>query len=99
MKKILTFFLLLGMSHIFPIELKPSCENMNFKPIFDFYSNNKLSVISAGRGYTGIAATGNLGSVNLNPASLDIANTMQAYYEYGLKNNYTLHEILFTKRI
>lgn len=94
MKKslVLALILLLGMSHAFPFEHEPNCENMTFKPNFAFYGNNKLSVISAGRGYTGIAAEGGLSATNLNPASLTIPYTAQAYYEYGMKNEYTLDE-------
>lgn len=94
MKKslILTLILLLGMSHAFPFEQEPQCENMTFKPSFAFYGNNRLSVISAGRGYTGIAAEGNLSISNLNPASFNVPYTAQAYYEYGGKNEYAVNE-------
>lgn len=97
MKKmlVLTLILLLGMSHSFPVETEPQCENMNFKPYFSLYGNNRLSSISAGRGYTGIASFGNLSLSNLNPASLDIAYNAQAYYEYGTKNEYVLNEDTF----
>jgi long-subunit fatty acid transport protein len=94
MKKfsILALILLLGTSHAFPIDTDANCENMNFKPFFAIYGNNKVSTISAGRGYTGIAALGNISQTNLNPASLQIENNAQAYYEYGTKNESVIHE-------
>lgn len=94
MKKncILALILLLGTSHAFPIETDAQCENMNFKPFFAIYDNNKVSTISAGRGYTGIAALGNISVTNLNPASLQINDNAQAYYEYGTKNETVIHE-------
>lgn len=86
----LTLFLVLGTSHAFPFETEPNCENMTFKPAFSFYGNNRLSAISAGRGYTGVASEGSLTASNLNPASLNIPNTAQIFYEYGKKNEYSL---------
>ena len=89
---VLTLILLLGTSHNFPIETDANCENMNFKPFFAIFGNNRISTISAGRGDTGIAALGNLSMTVLNPASLQIGRNVQAYYEFGTKHNQTLKD-------
>ena len=94
MKKLffIALILVISASHIFAFEHEPQCQNFNFKPMYSFYDNNMLSTISAGKGYTGTAALGNLSLTNLNPASLNIAYNAQAYYEYGNKNGITLAE-------
>ncbi len=56
-------------------------------PFNDFYSNNRISSEACGRGYTGIANTGDLSSVLINPASLSLENKSNYYFEYTYKNN------------
>ena len=94
MKKMLfiALILVISASHVFAFEQEPQCQNFTFKPMYSFYDNNMLSTISAGRGYTGTATLGNLSLTNLNPASLNISNNAQAYYEYGQKNDVILAE-------
>lgn len=55
-------------------------------PFWDFYSNNCISSEACGRGYTGIASTGDLSSVLINPASLSLENKTNYYSEYIFKN-------------
>ena len=60
------------------------------KPFIDFYANNLVSAEVAGQGYAGVADVGGISFSNINPASFDIKNDAQIYYEYGLKNNTNL---------
>jgi len=55
-------------------------------PFNDFYSNNRIGSQACGRGYTGIANTGDLSSVLINPASLSLENKTNYYSEYIFKN-------------
>ena len=56
-------------------------------PFWDFYSLNYQSVVNAGKGYTGIASSGDIMSTALNPASLQLDKKFQVYGEYTLKPN------------
>ena len=56
---------------------------------WDFYSNNRLSVINAGKGCTGIAGENEISGVLLNPASLNINKKFQLHAEYVYKTNVT----------
>jgi len=60
------------------------------KPFIDFYANNLVSAEVAGQGYAGVADVGGISFSNINPASFDIKNDAQIYYEYGLKNDVNL---------
>ncbi len=67
-------------------------EEESFKPNFNFYAENMLSTEAAGRGYTGVASIGDISTTNINPASLEIKDNAQMYYEYGTKNDVDLYE-------
>lgn len=67
-------------------------KNSIYNPYFDFYSNNYLGSIAAGRGYTGVASFGSIESTLLNPASLKIDSKTDFYYEFGAKNNINYYE-------
>ncbi len=56
-------------------------------PFWDFYSLNYQSVVNTGKGYTGIASSGDIMSTALNPASLQLDKKFQVYGEYELKPN------------
>lgn len=58
-----------------------------FQSFCDFYSDNRVSSSACGRGYTGVASTGDISSVFINPASLSLENKRQNYFEYTYKNN------------
>jgi len=60
---------------------------MPFQSLWDFYSDNRVSSSACGRGYTGVASTGDISSVFINPASLSLENKRQYYFEYTYKNN------------
>jgi hypothetical protein len=54
---------------------------------WDFYSNNRLSTLNAGKGYTGIAGESDISGIQLNPASLNLNKRFQAHVEYLYKSN------------
>ena len=54
---------------------------------WDFYSNNRLSTVNAGKGYTGIASNNDIGGSIINPASLDLKSKFEVHGEYVIKNN------------
>jgi long-subunit fatty acid transport protein len=45
-------------------------EDIMLSPFWEFYSDNHLSLTAAGRGYAGVAETGDLTLANMNPASM-----------------------------
>ncbi len=69
------------------ILLLVAVDYMPFQSSWDFYSDNRISSSACGRGYTGVASTGDLSSVFINPASLSLENKRQYYFEYTYKNN------------
>ncbi len=96
MKKKNLFFLvtiLLSFSQLFAQIQEVECEENTFKPNYDFFSKNMLSVEAAGKGYTGVADTGNISKTNINPASLEVMEDAQIYYEYGTKNDIDMFEL------
>ncbi|MDD5362850.1 MAG: hypothetical protein PHN88_12000 [Ignavibacteria bacterium] len=64
-------------------------ENYDYliNPRHDFYSLNYQSAVNAGKGYTGIASSGDIMSTSLNPASLDIPQKFNFYTGYIFKSN------------
>jgi long-subunit fatty acid transport protein len=54
---------------------------------WDFYSNNRLSTVDAGKGYSGIASESDISGVVLNPANLSIKNKFQVHGEYVIKSD------------
>jgi len=60
------------------------------KPFIEFYADNYLSAVIVGQGNAGVADIGDISFANLNPASFEIKNDAQIYYEYGMKNDVKL---------
>ncbi|OGC77587.1 MAG: hypothetical protein A2145_05660 [candidate division Zixibacteria bacterium RBG_16_40_9] len=58
----------------------------HFSSFWDFYSDNRLSTIASGRGYTGIAKLNDISGIILNPASLEIQEKFQLHLGYIYKN-------------
>jgi long-subunit fatty acid transport protein len=54
-------------------------------PYWEFYSTNSLSSISAGKGNTGVASSGDVSLIYLNPATLNISKKFQVNAGYNLK--------------
>jgi hypothetical protein len=56
-------------------------------PMWEYYSENMLSTISAGKGFSGVASSGDITSICLNPASPVIKNKVQFYIGSTVKSN------------
>jgi hypothetical protein len=56
---------------------------------WEFYSTNVLSAVSAGKGNTGVASSGDVGLIYLNPATLNINKKFQVNAGYNLKSDAT----------
>jgi long-subunit fatty acid transport protein len=57
----------------------------------EYYSNNNLSTISAGKGNTGIAGISDISSLYLNPASVNIKKKFQVFVSSIYKTKITLN--------
>lgn len=57
-------------------------DNPYFSSFWDFYSDNRGSNKACGRGWTGVASLGDISSVIINPASLNVNGKYQPYLEY-----------------
>ena len=88
LKQIIVIILVGIISSLFSIELDQ--QESTCKPFIDFYADNLVSAEIAGQGYAGVADIGDISFSNINPASFDIKNDAQIYYEYGMKNNVNL---------
>ncbi len=67
---------------------QPSAQpDPNFNVSWDFYSNNRMSTVNAGRGYAGIAGQNDISGVVLNPASLSLNEKFQVHGEYVYKSD------------
>jgi hypothetical protein len=60
--------------------------------MWNFYSENLLSTVFAGKGYTGIASVGDVSSSILNPASVSIEKKLQLYIGITQKTNIAVDE-------
>ncbi len=91
MLKHITLIILLGLiSPLLSVTVELDQQESTCKPAIDFYADNLVSAEIAGQGYAGVADVGGISFSNINPASFDIKNDAQIYYEYGLKNNTNL---------
>jgi hypothetical protein len=68
--------------------LKTSAQYLDpvLSPSPEYYSTNILSSISAGKGNTGVASSGDVCLIYLNPATLNISNRFQVNAGYNLKS-------------
>lgn len=62
-------------------------EDPMINPFWDFYSFNYLSTVSAGKGFTGIAAENDVSGFNLNPASIELSSKNQINIQYIYKTS------------
>ncbi|MDA3813922.1 MAG: hypothetical protein PF570_06675 [Candidatus Cloacimonetes bacterium] len=90
LKQIIVIILLGLISPLLSDTVEMDQQESTCKPLLDFYADNLVSAKIAGQGYAGVADVGGISFSNINPASFDIKNDAQIYYEYGLKNNTTL---------
>ncbi|MDP8267573.1 MAG: hypothetical protein P9L97_02480 [Candidatus Tenebribacter davisii] len=92
MLKMIIVLLLLGLINpLLSVIILTGQQECTCKPALEFYANNLVSAKIAGQGYAGVAEIGDISFSNLNPASFDIKNDAQLYYEYGMKNNTTFY--------
>jgi len=92
MLKQIVVILLIGLiSPLFSQIIDSGQQECTSKPIIEFYADNLVSAQIAGQGYAGVADIGDISFSNHNPASFDILNDAQIYYEYGTKNNTTFY--------
>ncbi|NQV16957.1 MAG: hypothetical protein HQ534_00205 [Armatimonadetes bacterium] len=87
LKKTTLFILLCLFSQLFGITINSGEQEGTCKPIIEFYADNLVSAEIAGQGYAGVADIGDISFSNLNPASFDVQDDAQIYYEFGSKNN------------
>lgn len=86
MKRYIIFTMLLFVQlNLFSVTFDADYEDPICSTFFNFYSHNKLSTTSAGRGYTGVALMGDISTAVINPASINFQKA-QLYFEYGHKN-------------
>ncbi len=90
LKQIIVIILVGLLCPLLSVTVELDQQESTCKPFIDFYANNLVSVEVAGQGYAGVADVGGISFSNINPASFDIKNDAQIYYEYGLKNNTNL---------
>ena len=92
MLKQIVILLLIGLISPLLSQIIPSGQQeYTCKPTLEFYADNLVSAKIAGQGYAGVADIGDISFSNINPASFDIKNDAQLYYEYGMKNNTTFY--------
>lgn len=89
--KFILIFLSICFFSVFTVHSQPIGPSSNtveqtINPFFDFYSDNSLSTISSGRGFTGVAGINDISGTYLNPASLDINGSYQISVNYTFKN-------------
>jgi len=97
MLKQITVIILLGLiSPLLSSIIALDQQESTCKPVIDFYADNLVSAKIAGQGYAGVADVGDISFSNINPASFDIKNDAQIYYEYGLKNDTNLFSDITT---
>lgn len=104
-KSVFVLFLIIGLNFNFVYSQSDgprASEDYLMTPSWEYYSDNMLSTISAGKGNTGIAGFGDLSSLTLNPASVNINKKYQIFagltyktvvdfpynYHQSLKNNF-----------
>ena len=90
LKKITLFILLCLFSQLFGITIDSGQQEGTCKPVIEFYADNLVSAEIAGQGYAGVADIGDISFANINPASFDVQDNAQIYYEFGSKNNTNL---------
>ncbi len=61
-------------------------EDIILNPFWDFYAENRLPAINAGKGYTGVAAINDISGASLNPASIVLLEKMQVTGSYEVKS-------------
>lgn len=96
LKQTLVVILLIMISSLLSFTVETGEQESTCKPLFEFYADNLISAEIAGQGYAGVADIGDISFSNINPASFDIKNDAQIYYEHGFKNNTNVFSDVFS---
>ena len=60
-------------------------EDNTISSFWDFYGNNYLNTIAAGRGFTGVASENDISGIILNPATIELKTKYQVNAQYTFK--------------
>ena len=86
MNKKIILFLVLFFNFLFCSILSAQYPDPVMNPYWEYYSTNALSSISAGKGNTGVASSGDVSLIYLNPATLNLSKKFQVNVGYNLKS-------------
>lgn len=92
LKKTTLFIVVFLCCQLCGITINSGQQENSCKPFYDFYADNLVSAEIAGQGYAGVADIGDISFSNINPASFEVKNEAQIYYEFGSKNNTTIFD-------
>ncbi|MCI0472079.1 MAG: hypothetical protein L0Y76_00675, partial [Ignavibacteria bacterium] len=90
MKKIAVIICLLclsSLSYSQSYHPPPQDHDLLINPFWDFYAENSLSSVNAGKGNTGTASENDMSGINFNPATLEMPEMLQASVSYEFKSN------------
>lgn len=95
MERITSLSLILFITLLFPLNISAQqggprilgFSDFTVNPFWEFYSENKLSTISAGKGFTGVASFGDISNISLNPASLNIEKRFNTNISYSYQSS------------
>ena len=83
---VFSLFLVLSFNFLISFNLSAQYSYSLIGPDVEYYSTNLLSSVAAGKGNTGVASLGDVASIYLNPATLDVSKKHQLYAGYNLKS-------------
>ncbi|MDI6739978.1 MAG: hypothetical protein QME74_06400 [Candidatus Edwardsbacteria bacterium] len=81
------FFLLAPVILAFATVANGQTRDIMFSPFLDFYSENRLALGAGGRGYAGVATSGDISATLLNPASLQADSALSFSFGYAYKSD------------
>jgi hypothetical protein len=85
-KKFVSLFLVLFLNFLSCLKISAQYQDPFMSPYWEFYSANVLSSVSAGKGNTGVASSGDVSMIYLNPAVLNIDKKFQINAGYNLRS-------------
>jgi hypothetical protein len=69
--KFLALFILISNQLIFSQTTNYQSDEWLISPFWDFYSDNRLSTVASGKGYTGLASVNDISGILINPATFN----------------------------
>lgn len=103
MMKSLTLVFCLLVSAVSCFSQPAQTQNSTVNPFWDFFAENRLAAVNAGKGYTGVAAMNDINGVSLNPASLVLLEKFQVSGSYEIKSRVkwlpTLTDDMYLKQV